>query len=160
GAESVAQLEAQRKQKTKELDAHVAGKPPAVEQPGSLGPEQQATIQKIADELAEERAKLGAIEADIAAGKARQKTLTEHLALARKLESKIANFEAEHARLVQDTQTDFKTLSLDVNKIVTLTVDKTTLNTLRDTITAEKNTIDASLSEEHATSLPRQAAAC
>lgn len=158
--ESVAQIEAQRKQKSKELDAHVAAKPAAVEQPGNLGPEQQATFQKIADELVAERAKLAAIEADIAAQKARQKTLTEHLALARKLDGKIGNFESEYRRLVQDTETDFKTLSLDVKSIVTLTVDKSTLNTLRDTITGEKNTVDTSLSEDHATSLPRKAAAC
>ncbi len=158
--EYAAQLDSQRALKAKELEAHVATKPAVVEQPNSLPPDQQQAAQAIADELAKERQTLADLEAKIAAQKARQKTLIEHIAIARKLDGRIANFEAEYERLVQETSADLQTLSLSVGDLVTVKIDKAKLTASRTTLSTEKTAVDASLSDTAAAGLPQQAAAC
>ena len=157
--EYAAQIEAQRKLKSQELDAHVAGKPRPIEKPSSLAPEQQEAVQLVGDELLKERSKLTDIEKRIAAQKARQKTLAEHIALAKKLRVRIENFEAEYARFVRETQADFETLSLDVNNLVRVAVDKSTLMAACDTLTTDKASVDEALSDEQPTGLPQQVVA-
>ena len=158
--EFAAQLESQRKLKSQELAAHGASKPKPVEQPSSLAPEQQQEIQLIAAQLQNEDSVLVGLETQIVAEKARRRTLAEHIALAKKIDVRIANFEAEYARLVQETQTDLKALSLDVNDVVRLTVDRSTLIATRAALTTDKTSVDEALSDEQPTGLPHQATAC
>jgi len=155
-----AQLDAKLKLKQKELEAHEANKPAVVDKPNNLTPEQQAANAQIAGELEKERAALAAVEAQITQKRARQKTLTEHIALAKKLEGKLDNFEAEFTRLKQECTADFGKLSLDMGAIVTLTIDKTLLTQTRDNLAAEKGTVDAALSPTEDISLPSQKAGC
>jgi ABC-type lipoprotein export system ATPase subunit len=159
-SEYTAQLEAQRALKAKELDAHVATKPAPVEQPNSLPADQQQAVQVIADELAKERAVLADLEAQIADQKARQKTLVEHIALAKKLDGRLANFEAEYERLVQDASADFQTLSLAIGDLVIVKIDKGPLAAARNSLASEKATVDANLGETQENGLPQRAAAC
>ena len=158
--EFTAQLDAQRKLKAKELEVHVAAKPTPVEQPSSFSSEEQQAYQAIAAELEKERSALAVLDGQILSQKARQRTLAEHIALAKKLEGKLANFQAEYSRLVQDTQADFKTLSLDIAALVTLTVDNSGLTSARDALTSDKSSVDASLAEDQDAALPQQAVAC
>jgi t-SNARE complex subunit (syntaxin) len=148
-----AQLDAKLKLKQKELDAHAANKPPVVEQPSNLTAEQQTVYAGIAGELEKERATLFALETQIADHQGKQKTLAEHVALAKKLEGKLDNFEAEFTRLKQECTDDFKKLSLDVGAIITLTIDKSTLSDKRDTLILDKDKIDEVLSPSSETSL-------
>lgn len=159
-ADYAAQLEARLKLKQKELEAHETNKPAAVEKPNNLTPEQQAANAQIAGELDKERAALAAVETQITEKRARQKTLTEHIALARKLEGKLDNFEAEFTRLKQECAADFGKLSLDMGAIVTLAIDKAPLTQKRDALVAEKGKVDAGLSPTEGTSLLSQKAAC
>ena len=158
--EYASQLEAQRGLKAKELEAHIATKPAPVEQPSSLPPEQQQAVQAIADDLTKERATLADLEAQVFSQKARQKTLIEHIALGKKLDGKLAIFEAEYERLVQDTSADVQTLSLTIGDLVTVTIDRAPLTAVRDGLTSEKAIVDASLSEDQEKSLPPQVVAC
>src|SRR5262249_46578945 len=57
-----AQLDAKLKLKQKELEAHEANKPAAVDQPSNLTPEQQAANAEVAVELDKERATLATID--------------------------------------------------------------------------------------------------
>lgn len=155
-----AQLDAKLKLKQKELEAHVANKPVVVEQPNNLTPEQKTVYAGIAGELEKERGALSALETQISERQSRQKTLTEHIALARKLEGKLDNFDAEFKRLKQECATDFQRLSLDADAIITLTIDKLTLTHRRDALIGEKGKIDATLSGDQETSLPSQKTAC
>ena len=158
--EYAAQIDAQRALKAKELEAHVAAKPAAVEQPNSLPADQQTAVQGIADDLARERQTLADLDSKIAAQKARQKVLVERIAVAKKLEGKLTNFETEYARLVQDTSTDLEVLSLTIDALVSIKVDTAPLIAARDALTVEKTAVDSSLAEEQQSSLPQQANAC
>jgi predicted ATPase len=155
-----AQLDSKLNLKQQELNAHIAGKPVTVEQPNNLTAEQQTAFATIGGELEEERASLARLETNISEHQGRQKTLTEEIALARKLEAKLDNFSAEFARLKQETDADFKRLSLNVDAIVTLTVEKGTLTQKRDTLINDKGHIDAALLPGTETSLPDQKVAC
>ena len=159
-ADYAAQLEAKLKLKRKELEAHAANKPTPVEKPNNLSEEEQAVYAEIAGELEKERTTLAALETQIAEHQAKQKTLIEHVALAKKLEGKLDNFESEFTRLKQECASDFKKLSLDVGTIITLTIDKAALTQKRDDLIAEKTKIEAALFPSEDTSLLGQQAAC
>lgn len=159
-ADYAAQLDGKLKLKQKELEAHIANKPAVVAQPNNLTPEQQAAYAVVGTELDKERAALAALETQIGDHQNRQKTLTEHVAVAKKLEGKLDNFEAEFNRLKQECASDFQKLSLDVNAIITLGIDKLALTTKRDSLIADKEKIDAALSLTIPTSLPAQKTAC
>jgi hypothetical protein len=155
-----AQLEGKLNLKRQELNAHVASKPFAVERPNNLTAEQQTVYTGIAVELEKERASLAHLDTKIAEHQGKQNTLTEQIALARKLEAKLDNFEAEFARLKQENTADFTKLSLDVEKIVSLSIDKAALTQKRDALSTNKGTVDAALSPSGETSFPTQRAAC
>jgi len=94
-AEYAAQLDGKLKLKQKELEAHIANRPNAVAQPSNLTPDQQAAYAVIGAELDKERTALSALEGQITEHQARQKMLTEQVAVARKLEGKLDNFDSE-----------------------------------------------------------------
>jgi ABC-type lipoprotein export system ATPase subunit len=154
-----AQLDAKLKLKQKELEAHETNKPAAIDQPSNLTPEQQAANAEIAGELEKERDALAVTETQITEKRAQQKTLTEHIALAKKLEDRLDNFAAEFTRLKQECAPDFGKLSLDMAAIVTLTIDKHSLTQKRDNLVADKGTVDAALSPSEENGLPSQKAA-
>ena len=158
--EHSAQIEAQRRLKAKELEAHIAAKPVPVEQPNSLPAEQQAAVQTIAEDLQKEGQTLVDLEERIINQRARQKTLVERIALARKLDGKLANFEAAYQGLIQETQSDVAALSLAIDDLITVKIDRTPLATVRDGLVSEKTEVDTSLADDQAGSLPRQVAAC
>lgn len=155
-----AQLDAKLKLKRKELEAHEAIKPVPVDQPNNLTEEQQKEYAAIAGELDKERGALTEIETRIAERLTRQRTVIEHIALAKKLEGKLDNFEAEVTRLKQDCDADCKKLSLDIGSLVRVTVDKAALTKRRDELLAEKLVIDAALSPVDEASLPSQKSGC
>lgn len=159
-ADYSAQLDSKLKLKQKELEAHIANKPPAVAQPNNLTPEQQSAYASIGAELDKERSTLSSLETQITAHLARQKTLTEHVAGARKLEGKLDNFEAEFRRLKQECAADFQKLSLDVDAIIKLEIDRAALTKRRDALIADKEKIDTALSPAAPTSLPVQKTEC
>lgn len=155
--ESVAQLDAQRRLRAKELEVHQTTSPAVVEQPTNLPPEQQAAALEIASQLDAERLALAAVETNITTRRERQRVLTEHIAVAKKLDGKLSNFEAEYKKLVQDTQADVKTLSLAIGSLVTVTVNREPLTALSTTLVAEKAAIDLLLSQDAANGLAQQA---
>ena len=155
-----AQLDGKLKLKRKELEAHEANKPTPVEKPNNLNAEQQAVYADIGGKLENERTMLVSLETKITEHQARQKTLIEHLAVAKKLEGKFDNFESEYVRLKQECAADCKKLSLEVGTIVTLTIDRAALTQKRDALVAEKVKIDATLSLTEDSSLLSQKTAC
>lgn len=157
--ESLAQLDAQRKLKAKELEVHLASAPTVVEQPASLPAEQQAAAQQIASQLDAERMALAAIESDINTRRNRQRVLAERIAIAKKIDGKLTNFETEYQKLVQDTQPDLKALSLTVDMLVTVTVNRAPLAAATSALTTEKTALDLSLSPDDADGLPTKAQA-
>jgi ABC-type lipoprotein export system ATPase subunit len=157
--ESLTQLSAQRKLKAKELEVHMAAAPAIVEQPTNLPAEQQEAAQQIASQLEAERIALTAVEADINTRRERQRILTEHIAIARKIDGKLTNFESEYQKLVQDTQADLRALSLTIDTLVTVTVNRTPLVAATSALTAEKTAVDSSLSPDDVNGLPREAQA-
>ncbi|MGH2395579.1 MAG: hypothetical protein ACRDFW_01030 [bacterium] len=152
-ADYATQLEAKLKLKQKELEAHVANKPAAVQKPNNLTAEQQAVYTQIARDLENECGGLSTLETQIAEHRAGQKTLAEHIALAKKLEGKLDNFETGFMRFKQECGVDFKKLSLDVGTIITLVINKAALTQKRDDLIADKTKIDAALSPTEETSL-------
>lgn len=152
-ADYSAQLEAKLKLKHKELEAHAAAEPAAVERPNNLTSEQQAAYAGIASELDKERAAITALDTSIDEHQRRQRTLAEYTALARKLEGKLENFEADFKRLKQECTADFEKLSLDIETIVTLIIDKTVLTQRRDVLIADKARVDTALSPTEETGL-------
>jgi energy-coupling factor transporter ATP-binding protein EcfA2 len=155
-----AQLASQRALRQKELEAHVAAKPVLVEQPGNLSADEQVAVKNVADALKGERDTLTSIEGQVEMQAAHQKRLTEQIAVAKKLEGKLANFEAEYERLVNDTRVDVTALGLTMESMVTFTVNPKPVTDLRETLTALKVSVDASLDTNLAASLPQQIAAC
>lgn len=159
-ADHVAQLEAKLKLKQNELAVHVANKPTAVEKPNNFTPEKQAIYTQIAAALDKENAALADLDEKISEHQNRQKTLTEHLALAKKLDGKLDNFAAEFSRLKQENAADCKKLSLDIEKIIALTIDKKTLAEKQESLATEKAKVDAALSDTAEASLIKAKAAC
>lgn len=159
-ADYFAQLEAKLKLKQQELLAHQEIKPATVEQPGNVSAEQKAAYDAVAEKLAIERATLNEIDAKIGQQQLLQKTLTEKIAIARKVEGKIDNFEAEYARLERETSADLQKLPLDLKTIVTLTVNMVPLVTAREALTVQKAAVDVDLLPETVTGVVAQKATC
>jgi hypothetical protein len=155
-----ARIEALLRQKQQELKAHDENEPAKVDQPSEIDAEQKAAYDAIAARLTSERAMLNRIDMETTEKQQLQKTLTEKIALARKVEGKIDNFESEYTRLDRDTAPDLEKLGLDLSALVSLTVDKSVLIAVREKLTADKNIIDAVLNESGTDSLPIQKAAC
>ena len=105
-----ARIEALLRQKQQELKAHKEIEPAKVEQPGEVSPEQKAAYDDIAEKLTGERTTLNRIDAETSEKTQQQKTLTEKIALARKVDGKIDNFESEYARLHRETAPDLEKL--------------------------------------------------
>ncbi len=141
-----AQLVAKQRLKAQELEAHLANRPAAVEQPTNLSEEQQELYTRIAAQLEQERADLAKLESEIAEAQARQKALTENVALAKKLEGRLDNLAAEFARMMQEFRPDCEKLSLDADKIAALTIDKTIVTARRNELAAERTGVDGLLS--------------
>lgn len=155
-----AQLESQLKLKQQELKAHNENQPVKVEQPNNPSPEQKEAYDAIAAQLTEERATFVDLEAKISAQLGSQKDLAEKIAIARKLEGKLENFESEFARLDRETAPDLQKLGLELKAIVTVTVDKEPLTQARDTMVSQKATVDSDLNAEVASSLVGQKTEC
>lgn len=155
-----ARIEALLAEKQQELKAHQEIMPPKVEQPGEVGAEQKAAFDAIAVKLAEERATINRIDTETTAKRELQKSLTEKIALAGKIEGKIDTFGTEHARLGRETSADLQSLGLEFGKIVSLTIDKAPLVAARKKLAEEKNALDAVLDGDAPSSLPTQKAAC
>lgn len=155
-----AQVDAKLKLKQKEFEALEANKPAAVDQPSNLTSDQQAASAEIAAELDKERGALAAVETQIIEKRVQQKALTEHMALAKKLEGRLDNFAAEFTRLRQECAADFGKLSLSMEAIVTLVVDKSPLTEKQNRLAAEKGSVDTALSPTEDSGLPGQKTAC
>jgi ABC-type lipoprotein export system ATPase subunit len=160
GPTYAARIEALLRQKQQELKAHKEIEPTKVEQPGQVSTEQKAANDAIAEKLATERATLNRIDTEAEQKSQRQKTLTEHIALARKIEGKIDNFENEFGRLDRETAADLEKLGLSLSTLITFAVDKAALTTARGKLLAEKTLIDNALDEAGVDSLPMQKANC
>ncbi len=148
------------RQKQQELKAHREIEPAKVEQPGDVGAEQSAVFDEIAEKMAAERATLNRIVAETAERQQQQKTLTEKIALAHKVEGKLDNFESEYARLDRDTAPDLERLGLSLPALVSLTIEKDALIAIREELTTEKLAVDTALDEAAAGNLPAQKAEC
>ena len=90
----------------------------------------------------------------------RQKTLTEQIALAKKLEGKLDNFEAEFKRIKQECAADCKKLSLDVGAIIAAHDRQDRAHAKRDALVAEKARSTRRFSPTEDSSLLGQKAAC
>jgi predicted ATPase len=154
------QIEAQLKLKRQDLRAHNENKPAKVEQPGSADATQKAAYDSIALQLQNERKILNSIDEEIVKQSNAQKTLTEKIAIAKKVEGRIDNFEAEYERLVRETRPDLQKIGLDIKIIAKVTIDKTTLTQVRDGFLSEKATVDADLSPIAETGLASKKTAC
>ncbi len=155
-----ARIEALLREKQQELKVHLEIEPRKVEQPSEVSAEQKAAFDGINASLETERATLHRVDADIADRQQQQKALTEKIALERKIEGKIDNFESEYARLHRETAPDLEKLGLALPSVVTFSVDKSALIIVRDQLAGNKALVDAALDEADAQSLPAQKAAC
>jgi predicted ATPase len=155
-----ARIAALLREKQQELKAHGEIEPTKVEQPGEVSPEQKADFDAITASLEAERTTLNRVDADIADQQQRQVVLAEKIALARKVEGKVDNFESEYARLDRETVPDLEKLGLALSAIITLSVDKTALIAAREQLSADKALVDGALDGTDAASLPAQKAAC
>jgi ABC-type lipoprotein export system ATPase subunit len=160
GADYVTRLAALLRQKQQELKAHVENEPSEVEQPGEVSPEQKAAYDAIAADLAKERETLNGIEANTEKRQQQQKTLTEKIALARKVEGRIDNFESDFSRLKRETAPDLEKLGLSFETIIALTLNKATLSDARDKLVADKEKADTDLDAENTEGLPAQKTTC
>lgn len=159
-ADFAAQLNAKLVLKRNELEAHEANRPAIVDPPSNHTPDQEAANARIAGELDKERAVLANIKAQIAERRAQQKTLTEQIALAKKLEGRLDNFDAEFTRLKQECSADYTKLFLDIESVVKLTIDKTPLIQKQIDFSTSKGAVDAALSPTEEKGLPNQQATC
>jgi len=155
-----ARLEARLREKQQELKAHREIEPEKVDQPSEVSPEQKAAFEAITADLEHERTTLNRLEADITSRRQQQRILTEKVALARKVEGKIDNFESEFQRLERETGPDLEKLGLALSGLVKVTVDKSALVEARTKLTADKTQVDAALDDDDDASLLAQKAAC
>lgn len=155
-----AQLEARLQLKQQELKSHTDNKPAVVEQPNNVSAERKAAYDAIGIELAAARTALNDLDGRIVQQTALQKTLTEKIAIVRKIEGKIDNFEAEYTRLQRETETDLQRLALDFAAIVNLTVHRELLVKTHDELTIQKEQVDTDLSPESATGAVREKTTC
>lgn len=143
-----AQIEAQKKMKQKELDAHEKSMPEAVDKPNNQTEKQKTAYQEISKKLEGERETLSEIETQISDKQSRLIVLTENLALAKKLEGKLENLEGEYERFKQDVSDSCQKLELDIEKLISVDVDKSSLTVKSQALTTEKNAVEASLSTD------------
>ncbi len=155
-----AQIKAELELKQKELAAHLKNKPAPVEKPNSLDPNQQAAFTQIGQELEKERATLSGLVAQIGEQQTRQKTLAEQIEVAKKLETKIGNFEADFDRVKRECAPDLEKLGLNIETMITLTVNTEALTQKRKMLADEKDKVDIALSLTDSASLLSQKMEC
>ncbi|MDW9354124.1 hypothetical protein GOA97_06255 [Sinorhizobium meliloti] len=160
GADYMVRLAALMWEKQQELKAHLENEPPKVEQPGEVSAEQKGVHDAIAADLARERETLNTIDAKTEERQQQHKTLTEKIAIARKVEGRIDIFESDFQRLQRETTPDLEKLDLRFESIVALTLNKAALTEAREKLTADKSQADADLNPASAEGLPTQRSAC
>ena len=158
--DNAAKLESKHKLKEQELAAHVVAMPVAVEKPENLTKESQKVYANAFDKLEKERDILRRLETEIIQHRGQQKTLTEHIAIAKKLDGKLDNFQTEFSRLKQECAVDFQKLALDFDEVITLAINKDPLTQRRGELAEEKTKVDAALSPSTDTSFLDQKTAC
>ena len=159
-ADNFAQLQTKLKLKEQELAAHVAAKPVAVVKPENLTKESQKVYANALDKLEKERGILARLETKITQRRGQQKTLTERIAIAKKLEGKLDNFKTEFTHLKDECAAGFQKLELDFDEVITLKINKGPLMQRRGELAEEKTKVDAALSPSTDTSFLDQKTAC
>ena len=143
-------------EKKKELKAHEINKPAAVTKPDNLTAEQKAVYEKVGGELTAQNALLQSLQQQIATARQRLKILTEHGALAAKLDAKISNIETDVVTQIQQSALQFVALGLDIAQIISITINRAPLTAKKAAIADEKAKVEAGLSEGNAAGLVAQ----
>jgi predicted ATPase len=119
-------LQAQLEQRRAELNAHDKAKPVEVLQP-EQDPTAQADATAINTELSNIQGVIAEVEPQLAEARAKDQQATARIAAARKLLSRIENLERGYEKFLRDSAEDGNTLELELKQIVTLNVDRSSI---------------------------------
>jgi ABC-type lipoprotein export system ATPase subunit len=153
------QIEEAIAEKKKELQAHETNKPVEVAKPDNLSGEQKAAYDQIGADLAKQTDALQTMQQQIDNARRNLNTLTEHMTLVTKLESRLTTVESDVATHLKQSATQFETLGLKASDIVILKVNRVPLLTKKAALAADKSKIEASLAENDASNLAGRARA-
>lgn len=135
-------IEAQLVEKNRELGAHVP--PKEVPKPGA-DPAAQQQSKAAAEELENKLVEIKTLEGEVAALHTSDALAAKKRSTAEKLAGKIKNLHRQVDVFLMEAKPDFDELSLNQNKIVTLTIDTTLIDTLLKSLESERATIAAKL---------------
>jgi ABC-type lipoprotein export system ATPase subunit/uncharacterized coiled-coil DUF342 family protein len=147
------QIEEALKKKSQELEAHVKNKPADVPKPDNLTEEQKQAYTAIEAELNTNNEALQGTETQIETALKDQKSLTEDITLATKMEGKLTNIRSEIDTLKTQNAENFRALGLDIDAVIDVTINNDPLAAKKTELIEKKAKVDESLSAENANSL-------
>ena len=145
--------------KKEELTAHEAARPQKVAEPQKFDDIQKAAFAEVEALLKDKHTQLAQLATDIRLAREEQRSLTDQLSTAQKLEGRLANIEREAKAHRDETFANFKALGLDVDDAIKLSINKKPLIEKKAVIVASKEVVDAKLATTGPASLITQQAA-
>lgn len=142
-------IESQLAEKNRELDAHIATRPPEVQKPDA-DPTAQQQSKVATEELEKKQTELKALEVELAALRASDAAAAKKHSIAEKLIGKLTNLERYVDAFLLEAKPDFDELTLKAGDIVTLKTNPTPINALLKALGSERVAIAGKLSPETA----------
>ena len=117
--------------KERELEAHEKLKPTEIVKPDA-DPAQQAAMENIGQQIAEANTKRDALQEVVRASDGVKKTAAARVASATRIAQLLQNFTSAHQTLMRNLATDCAVLGIDATKLVTVTIEQSTVTAASD----------------------------
>ncbi len=125
--ETLTKLLSEKKELEQKISAHKKGKPKEVSKPSEPTKEEQKKIDAVNKQIKAVQTQIELLENRIESAVNYKKAVTERIALARKLRTKLEGFEKSFEQLKDDTADDFRILSLNIPSTISLTLNLSSL---------------------------------
>ena len=142
-------IESQLAEKNRELDAHVATRPPDIQKPDA-DPAVQQQSKTATEELEKKQTELKVLETEIAALRAKDAAAAKKHSIAEKLIGKLTHLERYVDAFLLEAKPDFDELQISASDIVTLKINSAPINALLKSLGSERLAIAENLSPETA----------
>jgi len=139
--------------KQKELAAHETSKPSAVAKPDN-DPAREKQIAETSEAIAKAKQTLLAEEANIVDATQQQTNVVQLIATADRVTARLDNLNRQIQAFINESAGDFTRLGLAMDKVFSVTLDKTPLTATRKELVGEQDAVKLSLDPAHTGSFP------
>jgi DNA repair exonuclease SbcCD ATPase subunit len=122
--------------KEREVEAHDRLKPAEVVKP-EADPAQQVSMENISQQIGDANAKRDTLQETIRASDSMKKTAAAQTASAARIVQQLKNFTSVYQTLLRNLENDCKVLGIDATKLVTVTIDQSSVTNANETATKQ-----------------------